>query len=128
VILRLLRGTAPIKAPESVRHPRAPRECLEAAASLRAGTASHRAHLCDVSKNGCKIFIAETCGTGDRVEIALEDCPAVEGTIRWCRDYKAGIQFARPLTDAELRAWKRTIRQGRGPRGNFWSELLGAAG
>jgi hypothetical protein len=117
---------------ERVLRPRAPRDDMECSATLCAGNAFHRVHLCDVSKHGCKIFIDEPRYAGERVQIALEAYHSLGGTIRWHRDGKAGIQFVRQLTDMELVTWKNAIRQararaavGRKPRLNFWGELVG---
>ena len=135
-MLRLFRReevTPPTATPQQrVLRPRPPRDDMECSATLCAGNAFHRVHLCDVSRNGCKIFLTDARHRGERVQIALEAYHSLGGTIRWHRDGKAGIQFARPLTDAQLVTWKNAVKQARArvaaarkPRRNFWGEPVG---
>jgi hypothetical protein len=119
--------------PRSLR-PRPPRDDIECSATLCAANAFHRVHLCDVSKHGCKIFIDEPRYAGERVQIALQAYHSLGGTIRWYRDGKAGLQFARQLTEMELVTWKNAVRQARSraveakrPRRNFWGEPVGGS-
>jgi hypothetical protein len=139
-MLKLFRkeATTPPEAAEGAPRPlrpRPPRDDMHCSATLCAGNAFHRVHLCDVSRHGCKIFIEEPRYSGERVQIALEAYHSLGGTIRWCRDGKAGLQFARQLTDREMVTWKDAIRQARAraadakrPRRNFWGEPVGGKG
>ena len=125
-MLRLFRReevTPPTATPQQrVLRPRPPRDDMECSATLCAGNAFHRVHLCDVSRNGCKIFLPDARHRGERVQIALEAYHSLGGTI----------QFARPLTDAQLVTWKNAVKQARArvaaarkPRRNFWGEPVG---
>lgn len=120
------------KAQHRVLKPRPPRDDIECSATLCAGNAFHRVHLADVSRNGCKIFIEEQRYAGERVQIALEAYHSLGGTVRWHRDGKAGLQFARPLTDAQLVTWKNAVKNARTraaltrkPKLNFWGDPVG---
>ena len=119
---------APASAPGPA--PRARREEIECSATLCAGNAFYRARLCDVSKTGCKIRVARPMLPGDKVQIALEAHQSLGGTIRWCRDGRAGIQFARQLGDFELLNWRAALADAREKEAqgvakpNFWGELV----
>jgi hypothetical protein len=69
--------------------------------------------LCDVSKSGCKIAVSHPLPAGERVQIALEAYHSLGGTVRWCRDGMAGIEFARMLNDAALAMWKEALEKAR---------------
>ena len=120
---------APAAAPSvRVRRPRPPRDDIECSATLCAGGAFHRVQLIDVSKHGCKIFVDQTRWSGERIQIALEHYHSLGGVVRWWKDGRAGIQFARQLTDAQLVTWKNAVAIARArartrkTRRNFWGE------
>jgi hypothetical protein len=92
--------------------PRAPRDNIACSATLCAGNAFLRVHLCDVSSSGCKIDVPHPIAVGEKVQIALQSFHSLSGTVRWCREGTAGIQFARPLSDAGLKGWKDAIANG----------------
>jgi hypothetical protein len=129
-MLKFFRRQA-IEEPQPLAAPRAPRHEVECSATLCADNAFHRARLCDVSRSGCKVRVAQPRRAGERVQIALEAHQSLGGTIRWYREGKAGIQFARPLSDTQLAMWKKALavsreREANGPhwRRNFWGELV----
>src|SRR4051812_33064092 len=100
------------KPPGSGPRPRAPRDNIACSATLCAGNAFHRVQLCDVSSSGCKIIVSQPLVAGEKVQIALQSFHSLSGTVRWCREGSAGIQFARPLSDAGLAGWKHAIANG----------------
>jgi hypothetical protein len=111
--------------------PRAPRDEFECSATVCAGGAFHRARLCDVSASGCKIALAHPLPPGERIQIALEAYHSLGGTVRWCREGMAGIQFGRPLSDAVLLTWKDAVAKARNApppapkrRRNFLGEAI----
>ena len=131
-MLKLNQGPPSDEPGGRVQRPRPPRDDISCSATLRAGNAFHRVELCDVSKNGCKIFIALPRFAGERVQIALEAHQSLGATIRWYKDGKAGIQFARQLSEPELVTWKNALALARAraadarkPRRNFWGEPVG---
>jgi hypothetical protein len=109
--------------------PRPPRDDIECCATLCTGAAFLRVQLCDVSRNGCKILVQDPQRSGERVQIALEAYHSLGGTIRWFRKGKAGIQFNRPMSDADLATWTNALARARNRarnrpavRKNFWGE------
>ena len=111
--------------------PRAPRDDFECSATICDGQSFHRVRLCDVSSSGCKIALLQPLVPGERVQIALQAYHSLGGTIRWCRDGMAGIQFSRPLNDSALQTWKSAVSKARteppqGPkrRRNFLGEAI----
>jgi hypothetical protein len=118
------------KAPPPGPKPRAPRDEFECSATVRAGESFHRARICDVSASGCKIALAQPLPAGERVQIALEAYHSLGGTVRWCREGMAGIQFSRPLSDAVLHTWKVAVGKARSeapPPGRRRRNFLGEA-
>lgn len=138
-MLRLFPKTTPPTVPvaeepeahrQRVRKPRPPRDDIECSATLCAGGAFHRVRLIDVSKHGCKFLVDQPRWVGERVQIALEAYHSLGGVIRWYRDGRAGLQFARQLTDAQLVTWKNALTSARARakarrvRRNFWGEVV----
>jgi hypothetical protein len=112
---------------------RAPRDRIKCSATLRINDRFHRAELHDVSASGCKIALEEPQNPGQFVQIALENFHSLGGSVRWCRDGLAGIQFIRPLSDAALSKWKRAVVNSTGKeealprhdglRRDFWGDI-----
>jgi hypothetical protein len=112
--------------------PRASRDEFDCSATICTGQAFHRVRLADVSSSGCKVCLAAPLSPGERVQVALEAYHSLGGTVRWCRNGMAGIQFSRPLSDSALVTWKgavstarKAVRDGRKPRRNFLGEVIG---
>jgi len=101
------------KAASSGPRARAPRNEIACSATLCAGNAFHRVQLKDVSKSGCKVTVPRQFPAGEKVQIALEAYHSLTGTVRWCREGLAGIQFARELNDASLERWRKALAQPR---------------
>jgi len=124
-----LEGSRPFTQARSLR-PRPERDAIECTATLCAGNAFFRVSLVDVSRHGCKILVDQPQRSGQRVQIALEAYHSLGGTIRWYRDGRAGIQFARPMTDGALETWQNALFRTRRPRQravrrrNFWGEWV----
>jgi hypothetical protein len=114
---------------------RAPRDPMRCSATICVEDGFHRAELSDISKSGCKVTLDAPQPPGRTVQIALENFHSLSGTVRWCRDGVAGIQFSNPLSDAALAKWKHAIATGKPtdggapsrPRGrrDFWGNRLG---
>ena len=105
--------------PEPGPRPRAARDEIACSATLCDGKKFHRVKLCDVSKSGCKVRLPTPIQAGERVQIALEAYHSLGGTIRWCREGMAGIQFARPMSEAALLTWRNAIAAARPQQGEF---------
>lgn len=109
--------------------PRAKRDSIECSATVCAGNAFHRVKLCDVSKSGCKVAVTAPLPIGERVQIALEAFHSLGGTVRWCRNGMAGIEFARTLNDAALATWRDALEKARSapppPTSKFRRNFLG---
>lgn len=57
----------------------------------------------NLSADGCTIEMGKSrLEPGTTVQLFLEGFEALEGSIRWVRDGRAGIRFARPLHGAVL--------------------------
>jgi hypothetical protein len=111
--------------------PRAERDAIACSATVRAGNAFHRGQIKDVSQSGCKLALAQPLKPGESVQVALQAFHSLAGTIRWCREGMVGIQFARPLSDTALAAWKKALTKSEdsesalaGWRKNFLGEYV----
>jgi hypothetical protein len=85
--------------------------------------------LRDVSSGGCRIALSNPFPVGQPIRIALEEFHSLGGTVRWCRDGEAGIQFTNPIGDYTLRKWqmaleRSTARKDGNPGRDFWGRLI----
>ena len=83
-------------------------EPIDARAEERLATSSQTAALCrdgrrrlvrliNLSRAGAMIANCDALQTGERVTLQLIDHGEVEADVRWVRDGRAGLHFARPL-------------------------------
>ena len=56
--------------------------------------------LLDLSPTGCRVELPERVAPGEKVWITFPGLEPIEATVAWCRDWVAGVQFARPIYPA----------------------------
>ena len=68
--------------------------------SLQGGRA--RARLNDVSPHGCNVICdADWLRAGGFVAITINPERSIQAIVRWIRDGSCGVEFLRPIPDAE---------------------------
>ncbi len=84
---------------------RATRRIAEAVATIRSSQGGRsRARLRDVSVFGCSLAIdADWLRSGMFISMELSQEWTVQAVVRWIRDGICGVEFLRPISDAEMR-------------------------
>ena len=84
---------------------RATRRVAEAVATLRNGQGGRsRARLRDVSVFGCSLATdADWLRTGMFISLELSQAWTIQAVVRWNRGDICGVEFLRPISDAEMR-------------------------
>jgi len=84
---------------------RATRRIAEAVATIRSSQGGRsRARLRDVSVFGCSLAIdADWLRSGMFISMELSQDWTVQAVVRWIRDGICGVEFLRPISDAEMR-------------------------
>lgn len=54
----------------------------------------------DFSTHGCKIELVDRLAIGEKLYLKIDGLEMLEGRVRWCEDFRAGIEFSRPLYPA----------------------------
>ncbi len=73
------------------------RVSLQAAISLRRRSGlNYIVRTTDVSPSGCKVEFVDRPSVGDIHWIRFEGLQALEGEVRWSRQFRGGVQFRRP--------------------------------
>ena len=84
---------------------RAPRFNLDMEARLRVARTWHDVRLCDLSQGGAKIDCPAVPTEDEPVVLRIADLGFMPAFIRWRRDDKVGLLFAKPLPFTMLSAW-----------------------
>ncbi|WP_309623864.1 PilZ domain-containing protein [Novosphingobium sp.] len=85
---------------------RASRRISEAVATVRS-THGHRsrARLRDISVFGCSLACdADWLRTGMFISVEVTSDWTIQAVVRWARDGICGVEFLRPISDADARA------------------------
>ncbi len=84
---------------------RVSRRIAEAVATIRSSSGERiRARVRDVSVFGCSLVCDATwLRTGMFVTVQLTSDWSIQAVVRWARDGMGGVEFLRPITDAEAR-------------------------
>ena len=84
---------------------RATRRVAEAVATIRNGQAGRsRARIRDVSVFGCSLASdADWLRTGMFISLEFSQEWTIQAVVRWNRDGICGVEFLRPISDAEMR-------------------------
>ena len=83
---------------------RPPRLRLAATLEVRLGAQKLKVRCRDISESGIKVELPDDCAGAD-AEIMLSGVGNVEGRVRWWREGKAGISFARPIPSEAFTRW-----------------------
>lgn len=59
---------------------------------------SHVVQLVNLSRSGAMVRFASEAHIGENVTLQLLDRGTIEGQVRWLRDGRMGIGFAKPLS------------------------------
>ena len=63
-----------------------------------------KALVCDVSVHGCSLNTdAGWLRMGQFVSLRLSSEWSIQAIVRWVRDHRAGLEFLRPISDADAR-------------------------
>lgn len=63
----------------------------------RAGCATYRVSLHDISPFGCRVEFIDRPSVNEKVWIKFEGLESIEGTVCWVKGIEAGVKFERPL-------------------------------
>ncbi|WP_156930271.1 PilZ domain-containing protein [Sphingomonas jaspsi] len=75
-----------------------PRQPIEqGTAVLTARRADHVVPLVNLSPNGAMIRCTAPLNIGESISLQMLDRDVIQGQVRWIRDGRVGIGFARPL-------------------------------
>ncbi|WP_300973652.1 PilZ domain-containing protein [Sphingomonas sp. LHG3406-1] len=91
-----------VEAPPRTEVPRqAKRRPLAMAVIVRrAGRRSQSLDASDISPRGCCLAFVDPPRPDDWIWVALPGLEPMEGRIRWVEDYRAGVEFVKPIHDA----------------------------
>ena len=79
-------------------------------ATLRVGARLYGANTQDISQGGVKLEVDEPLPVGASVVLTLDGFHPVSGTVRWCHEGAAGVQFNSVVPFKELMGWLRGER------------------
>ena len=84
---------------------RASRQIAEAVATIRSSSGERgRARIRDVSVFGCSLACdAPWLRTGMFLTVQMSSDWSIQAVVRWARDGIGGIEFLRPISDADAR-------------------------
>ena len=85
--------------------PRAPRLGVGLAAVARVGVRMHPVSICDISQGGLKLTRIAAIDVDQKLVIRVAGLPPLSGTVRWCDDAHAGVEFDQPLVFTVLARW-----------------------
>lgn len=83
---------------------RPPRLRLAATLEVRLGAQKLKLRCQDISESGIKVELPDDCA-GENARIELAGVGSFDGEVRWWRDGKAGISFARPIPSEAFTRW-----------------------
>lgn len=92
---------------------RTPRLRIHAPARLCAEGNEWEVALCEVSLNGARIETAELFFRDEEIILAVDGLANISGSVRWCHDGFAGIEFDHPVSLTALADWIAATGAGR---------------
>lgn len=75
-------------------------EVAAEAALRRAGNASHRVRVQEVSVSGCRLELVDRPDVGEHVWVKFDGLEAIEATVCWIAGFKAGLKYTKPIHPA----------------------------
>jgi len=66
----------------------------------RTGEHRWRVNIIDASPQGCRVELPVRVTSEDKIWITLPGLEAMQGRIRWVKDWVAGIEFEHPIHPA----------------------------
>lgn len=85
-----------------------PRLHIGCEAELRVDASWYPVLVNDLGQTGAGISLPEILEEGRDVVLTLEGFRPIQGSVRWCRNGRAGIAFNRPIPFGELTHWIET--------------------